>query len=146
MAALVTEAYMRATFNIHPDVKPTRITPYIAVASRRLKKWVGDAFYADSTLAEILQLAEATLVMHFLIRNLNTNIRPKGLVATESAEGNVTLRYFNPSETTQTELSYLEQAEELIRDLIDYTPEDGVEIVYSEPEPPLGDTFGEWQT
>lgn len=146
MAALVDEAYMRSTFKIHKDVGAGRITPYIAIASRRLKKWVGETSYADSSLAEILKLAEGTLVMHFLIRNLNTAIRPNGLVATESVEGNVTLRYLNPSETTQTETAYLEQAEELIRDIINYTPEDGIEIIYTENQQPIGDTWGEWQT
>ncbi len=120
MAALIDEGYVRATFNIHKDVETTRITPYITVAGRRLVKWVGATVHAsaNSEIQEVLKLAEATLTMHFLIRNLNTNMRPKGLVATEIVEGNVTMRYLNPTEVSQSETDYLNQAEELVRDLI----------------------------
>lgn len=118
MPPLIDETYLRATFNIHKDVAPARITPYIKIGSRRLIKWVGAANYANADLIEELKLAEATLVMHFLIRNLNTNIRPKGVVATETVEGNVTVRYLNPVETTAAETDFLAQAEEIVRDFI----------------------------
>jgi hypothetical protein len=120
MSALIDENYLRDTFNIHKDVKPSRITPYINPASRRLKKWVGLEVYgtSDNELKEALRLAEATLTMHFFIRNLNTNIRPKGLVGTETVEGNVTVRYLNETEITAAEANYLAQAEELIREFI----------------------------
>lgn len=117
MAALVDENYVKTAFNIHKDVEDSRINPYLIVASRRLKKWVGDTNYADDDLKDVLKIAEATLVMHFMIRNLNTQIRSKGLVATESVEGNVTIRYLNPTETKQSEVGFLEQARELIDDL-----------------------------
>ncbi len=86
--------------------------------------------------------------MHFIVRNLNTAIRPNGLVATESVEGNVTLRYFNPTETAQTESAYLEQAEELIRDLITTANDAGIEIIADELATcgDSGTTWGEWQT
>lgn len=120
MPALINENYLRETFNIHKDVAPARITPYIKAASRRLLKWVGAGIYqtTDQDLQDLLKLAEGTLAMHYLIRNLNTNIRPKGIVATESVEGNVTIRYFNPVETSSFEADFLNQAEELIRDFI----------------------------
>ena len=116
MAALIDEEYLRATFNIHKDVGVGRITPYIAAASRRLLKWVGATNYADSELADELKLAEGNLAMHLLHLNLNTNIRTKGLVASETVEGNVTVRYFNPTETAQFAEMYLAQAEEIVRE------------------------------
>lgn len=130
MAALIDETYMRTTFNIHKDVASNRITPYINAASRRLKKWVGTARYtgSDADTLNLLKLVEATLVMHFLELNLNTNIRPKGLVATETVEGNVTVRYFNPVETAQFSEQYLDQADELIREFLDGDAAD-IEIV-----------------
>ena len=145
MAALIDETYMRQTFKIHKDVGMTRVTPYIAVADRRLKKWVGQENYANSELTEILKLAEGLLTMHYLILNLNTNIRPQGLIKTESAEGNVTLQYLSPTETAQSAQAYLDQADEIIRDLIDYAVEDGFEIV-TDDKTKLGDTWGEWLT
>lgn len=119
MAALIDEDYLRETFNIHKDVADSRITPYIAVASRRLQKWVGAANYADNALEDELKIAEGTLTMHFLVRNLNTNIRTKGLVGSETVEGNVTVRYLNPAETLQAEGDFLRQAEELINEFIE---------------------------
>lgn len=138
---LINEQYMRETFNIHKDVDNKRITPYIAVASLRLKKWVGTTNYENADLVEILKLAEATLAMHFMELNLNTNIRAKGLVATETVEGNVTVRYFNPTETAEYAQAYFEQAEEIVRDLIGYQPEDGIEIVVNTECATLGDTW-----
>ncbi len=127
--ALINEQYMRDTFQMHEKVVSGRITPYIAVASRRLKKWVGEEAYQNADLFEILKLAEATLVMHFMQLNLNTNIRLKGLVKTEQVEGNVTVQYFSPNETAQYAQQYLDQAEEIVRDLIGYQPEDGFEVI-----------------
>lgn len=118
MAALVTEEYMRSTFNIHKDVGSDRIAPYIIAASRRLQKMVGSQLYGtqEQEIKDLLKLVEATLVMHYLELNLNTNIRAKGLVATETVEGNVTTRYFNPTETAQFTQQYLDQADELVRE------------------------------
>lgn len=138
MAKLINEEYMRKTFNIHKDVVNERITPYITVALRRLKIWVGGTTFAttDEDLKEILEIAAGTLAMHFMVRNLNTAIRPKGLVATETVEGNVTVRYLNPMETTQTEISYFAQAEELVRGLLETdVQEDGFDFVADDLEP-----------
>lgn len=120
MAILINEDYMKQTFNIHKDVTDNRISPYIKVASRRLQNWVGATIYetTDEDLKDVLKLAEGTLAMHYMIGNLNTNIRPKGLVATESVEGNITVRYLNPGETLQSEADFLARAEEIVRDLI----------------------------
>lgn len=119
--ALIDEEYMRNTFNIHEDVEAGRITPYIVVASIRLKRWVGANVYATEVadLITVLKLAEGTLVMHFMQLNLNTHIRPKGLVKTESVEGNVTIQYLNPNETAQSAQLYLEQAQMILSGYIE---------------------------
>lgn len=119
MSELVDADYVRETFNIHVDVLDGRITPYIKPASRRLIKWVGAAKYADEDLADELKIAEATLVIHFMIRNLNTAIRPKGLVKTERVEGNTVVEYLTPTQSTELETDYLHQAEELVREMLE---------------------------
>lgn len=117
---VIDENYLRSVFKIHKDVGDARLTPYIALAARRLKAWIGESNYnaQDEDLQTILKLAEGNLAMAFLIRNLNTAIRPNGLVLTEQTEGNVTLTYLNPAQTTQTEQAYFEQAESIVRDLM----------------------------
>lgn len=111
----IDAAFMRKTFNIHTDVVNDRITPYFAPASRRLKKWVGvDLYQTPGDYAEELKLAEGNLVMHFMQINLNTHIRSKGLVATETVEGNVTVRYLNPDETMKMSTFFLEQAQQIV--------------------------------
>ena len=119
MAGLINEQYLRDTFLIHQDVKSPRITPYLIAASRRLKSWVGNSVYGtqDNEAKEVLRLAEATLAMHFLIRNLNTSIRGKGLVSTEKIERDTVVTYLNPAQTEQTAHGYLADAEVLVRDL-----------------------------
>lgn len=112
--ALIDVNDMRAWFNIHADVADARITLYIASASKRLIRWVGATNYADSGLEDELKLAEALIVMHLIILNLNTSIRKNGLVGTESVEGNVQIKYLTPNETAALASSYLEQADEII--------------------------------
>lgn len=112
--ALIDVNDMRAWFNFHSDVADARITLYIASASKRLIRWVGATNYADSELADELKLAEALIVMHLIILNLNTSIRKNGLVGTESVEGNVQIKYLTPNETAALASSYLEQADEII--------------------------------
>lgn len=120
--ALIDETYMRETFKFHKDVKVARITPYIAVASRRLQKWVGTAVYnsSDSDLRELLKLPEGLLAMHYMALNLNTSIRPDGLVKTEKVEGETTVQYLSPGETAQTAQQYLDQADEIIREFLQF--------------------------
>lgn len=134
--ALIDETYLRDAFQIHKDVPSPRLAPYVAAASRRLKAWVGSTVYQtiDADTKAILKLAEATLAMHFLIRNLNTSIRGKGLVASESVEGNVTIRYLNPAETEQLASGYLADAEELVREWIEPTITNGVEFAQWQAE------------
>lgn len=117
--ALIDENYLKDTFNIHKDVKSGRMTPAIARAARRLEAWVGSTTYASTEVVTILKLAEGTLAMAFLIRNLNTGIRSNGLVLTEQVEGNVTITYQNPAQTAQTEQAYFEDAQNIVRDLIE---------------------------
>lgn len=150
MATLIDAQYVRNTFNVHKDVLDARILPYIAVAERRLKIWVGDENFADAELAEILKLAEATLVMHLLVRNLNTAIRAKGIVLQERVEGDVTLQYQTPAQTEATMYGFLADAEELLGDLIvNSNLSNGFEIVTDESGAVCGDsgtTWGEWLT
>ncbi|MBS1793356.1 MAG: hypothetical protein JSS81_05850 [Acidobacteria bacterium] len=146
MAALIDETYMRTTFKIHKDVVSGRLLPYIAVASRKLQSWVGAANYADSGLAEILKLAEGSLAMSFLTLNLNTNVRPQGLIKVEKVEGEVTIQYLSPAETAQTSAQWFEQAEALVRDLLQLSdlpaPPQTVEETL---DCDSGSTFPEWQ-
>lgn len=115
--AKIDLTYMRATFKIQKDVPDERITPYIIVASRRLQSWVGANYSSGNQDAqEVLKLAEATLAMHFLTLNLNTSIRPDGLVKTERDSRDVVLSYLSPQETETTAQAYLDQAQELIRE------------------------------
>lgn len=112
--ALIDEDYLRQTFNIHDEVPSERLTPYIAAASRRLKSWVGETHYADSEIVEELKLAEASLAMHLLIPNLNTAVRPNGLVRRETVENNVVVEYLSQSEVEKSSTGYLEQAERFV--------------------------------
>lgn len=118
--AKIDETYLRNTFRIQTDTKAARILPYISAASRRLQQMISNAVYAstDPDIAEIVKLAEGTLAMHYMTLNLNTSIRPDGLVKTEQVEGNVTLTYLSPNETNQTAQMYFDQAEELIREFL----------------------------
>lgn len=135
MAVLIDEEYMRGTFQIHSKVGTGRITPYIAVASKRLERWVGAANYADTDLADELKLAEGLIVMHLMTLNLNTNIRTAGLVRTEVVEDNKVVTYLSPTETAQTASLYLEQAEEIVRSYIQESSLPGVPLVNEEIDP-----------
>lgn len=116
MAALIDEAYLRSTFNIHREVEDARLTPYIAAASRRLIRWVGADNYAEATLAAELELAEGLIAMHLLELNLNTAIRPNGIVRRETVENSVVVEYLSPKDVEALSGAYLEQAEEIAAD------------------------------
>lgn len=148
MAALIDETYLRTTYKIHKDVVSGRITPYIAIASRKLKSWIGTDNYAanDADLQTILKLAEGNLAMSFLTLNLNTNVRPQGLVKTEKVEGEVTLQYLSPNETAQVSQQYFEQAEILVRDLFQLSDLPSAPEIVEETAVTDYGTWGEWLT
>lgn len=128
--ALIDETYLRETFPIHGDVNDKRITPYLAIASRRLKKWVGATNYGNSELADELKLAEGNLAMHFLTLNLNTAIRPEGMVKSEQVEGEKTVQYFSPGETQNFAQQFLDQADEIVREIIaDASQSSAIEVI-----------------
>jgi len=130
MAGLIDIEYMRGAFRIHTDVADERITPYLAPAARRLKKWVGADTYAtaDEDDAAVLKTAEGLVAMHYMVLNLNTSIRPEGLVRTERDEGSlnggVTITFLSPTETGLYGQMYLDQAQEILGELnlLDGTP------------------------
>lgn len=144
--AKIDETYMRNTFKIHPDVRAARINPYIAAASRRLQRMIDNSVYSssDPDIAEIVKLAEGTLAMHYLTLNLNTSIRPEGLVKTEQVENNVTLAYLTPTEQDQQSRQYFEQAEELIREFL--SPVEGVAPEFVEFEESFEASTRKWLT
>lgn len=111
--------YLRGAFRISDTVEDERISPYLKPAARRLKKWVGEETYGsdDEDIADILKTAEGLLAMHYLVLNLNTSVRPEGLVRTEQVEGNVTLSYLSATETGSLGQMYIDQAIELLDDL-----------------------------
>jgi hypothetical protein len=146
--ALIDENYLRTTFKIHKDVGSGRITPYIVIASRKLKNWIGTANYAtnDADLILILKLAEGSLAMSFLTLNLNTNVRPQGLVKVEKVEGDVTLQYLSPNETMQTSQQFFEQAESLVRDLFQLSDLPSAPEIVAEEEITDLEILDEWLT
>lgn len=145
--AKIDETYLRNTFKIHPDVKSARISPYISAASRRLQRMIHPLVYSstDPDVEEIVKLTEATLAMHFMTLNLNTSIRPNGLIKTEAVENNVTLNYLSPTETAQTASAYFEQAEELIREFLGSDIPAAPEFVETDINYE-GTIYPEWQT
>lgn len=126
--SLINEQYLRDTFKIHKDVSKTRIVPYLVAASRKLKTWVGADVYADMELTDVLRLAEGCLAMHFLTLNLNTNVRPQGLVKVEKVEGNTTLQYLSPQETAQISAQWFEQAEQIVREFVPENLPSGIAV------------------
>lgn len=129
---LITVDELRELFDIDAGIGDKRFERALAAAGRRMRSWVGDDVYADAldaspddeTRQADLEYAEAHLVMHFAVLGINTALRPTGIVATESVEGTVTLRYHNPTEIEKLQQEYLDLAEEIARPylLTDGTP------------------------
>jgi hypothetical protein len=123
MNTLIDANRLRAIFAIGPDVADERLGPCIAVASTRLRGWVGDEVYDDAASSvpvnverkADLELAEADLAMHFALLGLNTQLRSNGVVKTERVEGAAIVGYLVPSEIRQLAAEYLNQAEEIVR-------------------------------
>lgn len=134
---LISEADLRTWFEISKSIEPIRFNMPIGAASRRLRSWVGDAVYTatDNTeRVEDLKFAEAHLAMHFVLLNLNTVLRPGGVVEEERVEGDTTIRYLTPAKTKELSAAYLEQAEEITRPYMtsDGTPDAPFEIAEDE--------------
>jgi hypothetical protein len=129
---LIDEAQFKQIFSVSKDIGNGRLTLQIGAASRRLKRWVGDAAYADALAgspanqdrSDDLQLAEAYLAMHFVLVSLNTVITPGGLLITSREEGQRPTTYFTPAQTQQQAQIYFDQAEEIVRPYVtsDGTP------------------------
>lgn len=134
---LISEADLRTWFEISKSIESIRFNMPIGAASRRLRSWVGDAVYSatdDSDRVEDLRFAEAHLAMHFVLLNLNTVLRPSGVVEEERVEGDTTIRYLTPAKIKELKTAYLEQAEEIARQYMtsDGTPDAPFEVVEDE--------------
>lgn len=141
MARLITADKFRERFDIDSDIKDSRITPHIGSASRRLRKWVGDAVYAatfawvdvdedtltDNQLDQLtdLQNAEVHLAFHFAITGLNSPLSGKGVLkqAKSSESGGREIReYLTPAETLALSTNLLELASEFAKAYINIDP------------------------
>lgn len=124
MPKLITADEIRERFDIDSEIDDKRIEWHIGSASRRLRKWVGAAAYADAVLdnptdadrKEDLKNAESHLAMHFAIIGLNSPLSGKGVVATAmSAEGREMRKYLSPKDTAELAQMYLDMADEIAR-------------------------------
>lgn len=123
---LIDPATLRERYDIHRDRKEGMLLMAIRSASRRTRKWVGDAVYADALLSEpdtptdedrALACAdvEACLAMHYLVLPFNTHIREQGVVAEEKlAEGGTVVRFLNPQAINDLAEQYLCQAKMIV--------------------------------
>lgn len=122
MKTLISADDFRERFDISEDVGAKRITPHIGAASRRLRRWVSDAVYANALsenssyeeLQEDLKNAEAHLTYHYALGGLNYPLSSKGIVATSmSSEGKEMRKYLTPEETARVAEQFLELAREI---------------------------------
>jgi hypothetical protein len=146
VATLINPARLREYFSIASDIKDERLTPHIGTASRRIRKWVGEAAYTDAlseTPADVdrkddLKNAEAQLAMHFAVPGLNTKQTVNGVAKTikegGAMAGNVVFSYLTPTEIKQLAQIYFDVAEEIARlyMLSDGTPEAEFTVVSEE--------------
>lgn len=132
MAALIDATEFRSRFDISSDILDARITPHIGAASRRLRRWVGDAVYAqavagvDADTKADLQQAEAYLAYHFALAGMHFNMTTKGVTATAmAAEGKEIRRYISPAEVAELSAQMLELAREIVEPytVIDSVPD-----------------------
>lgn len=141
MPTLISAEDVITRFDISPDILAARIEPHVRAASRRLRKWVGEATYADAIgdvdpdMAEDLKNAEAHLAFHFLIYGVNYPLTTKGIVATAmSDEGREMRKYLTPDETQKVANQMLELAREIAEPytVIDSVPSSSFEVVYAD--------------
>jgi hypothetical protein len=140
MPTLITTADVVLRFDISPDIDTGRIDPHVGTASRRLRRWVGEANYAlalagagdDVDMQADLQNAEAHLVYHYLVYGANFPFTSKGIIATSmSGEGKEMRKYLTPAETQAVAQQMLDMAREIAEPymLSDGTPTGGFELV-----------------
>lgn len=145
MPGLLDTTELRERFDIHRDIGVPRLDMTLRSGARRLREWVGAALYAEvvaqrladtSTLTEAQQDrlndfkdCEAHLAMHFLVLNVQTQVRKQGLVAEEKlAEGGTIIRLHNAEAMETYVENYLQQAEEIIRPYRAFAPESTYEF------------------
>ncbi len=140
MKTLISADEFKERFDISEDVESKRIVPHVGVASRRLRRWVSDAVYANALtegdsyeeLQTDLKNAEAHLTYHFAIAGLNYPLSSNGIVATSmSSEGKEMRKYLSPDETAKVSGQMLELAREIAEPylLSDGTPTATFEVV-----------------
>lgn len=138
MPTLVTAADVQTRFDISPDISGARIEPHVGSASRRLRRWVGEAAYSaaiagtNAEMAEDLKNAEAHLAFHFLVYGVNSPMTTKGIVSTAmSPEGKEIRKYLSPDETQKVARHMLELAREIAEPYLlhDGTPDAGIALV-----------------
>ena len=114
-------AYVRGVGGLPPDVLDGAITPHLAAAAIRLKRWVGPAAYADAASAspadadraEALKLAEAHLALTVGMPSWAGNLQAgQGFVGGASlAEGQAS--YLTPAQVRVLSDQHLAEAERL---------------------------------
>ena len=142
MASLITDANeFRELFDIDTDIDDKRIELHIGSASRRLRKWVGDANYdaalavpagevSANALVQDLRNAEAHLAFHFAIWGFNAPLSSKGVVGTNMAsEGKEVRKYLSPDETAKLAGHFLELAREMAEPYMTAVVDDGFGVV-----------------
>src|SRR4051794_14291896 len=118
---LITIDELREIFDISADIKPGRLERHLTAAGRKMRVWVGDAAYDDALLdapedetrKADLELAEAHLAMSVAILGINTALRARGIVQTETVEGKTVVRYHSPKEITELQAAFEETARDL---------------------------------
>ncbi len=143
MATLISAADVIERFDVDSDIDPLRFEPHIQTASRRLRKWVGEANYAEALafaagndleepLLQDLRNAEAHLAFHYMVYGLNYPFTSKGIVATVmSSEGKEMRKFLTPAETQAVAVQMLELAREISEPYmpLDGTPTGSFEVV-----------------
>lgn len=118
---LITVDELREIFDISGDIKDPRLERHVVAAGREMRTWVGDDAYDDAlsdtpddeTRKEDLELAEAHLAMSYAILGINTALRARGIVQTETVEGKTVVRYHSPKEIVELQQAYLDTARSL---------------------------------
>ncbi len=120
VATIISVSEFRSRFDISDDVSDARLTLHIGSASRRLRRWVGDAAYVqaadgvDPEAQSDLKNAEAHLAYHFALLGLHFTVSSKGIVATaQSDQGKEMRKYLSPAEISDLSTRMLDLAREI---------------------------------
>jgi hypothetical protein len=118
---LADAAYVRQVGNLPDDVGDQAVLPHLAAASARLRRWVGEAAYADAgaaspvdqARAEALKLAETHLALAELFTSLAGNYQlGQGFVGGGSL-GEGSANYLTPGQVERLMQRHLAAAERL---------------------------------